>query len=100
MFVCRNIKCPARRIRLPGPPALPPREAPAMQAVISRTEGVARAEVDSAVEVSVVMPCLNEARTVGRCIDKALRALGEMGIPGEVIVADNGSADGSPEIAE
>jgi glycosyltransferase involved in cell wall biosynthesis len=71
-----------------------------MQAAISRTEDVARAEVDSNVEVSVVMPCLNEARTVGRCVEKALRALGEMGIPGEVIVADNGSVDGSPEIAE
>ena len=71
-----------------------------MQAAISPAQDVARAEVDGAVEVSVVMPCLNEARTVGRCVDKALQALGEMGIPGEVVVADNGSTDGSPEIAE
>ncbi len=51
------------------------------------------------VEVSVVMPCLNEARTVGRCVDKAARALSRMEISGEIIVADNGSTDGSPEIA-
>jgi glycosyltransferase involved in cell wall biosynthesis len=52
-----------------------------------------------AIEVSVVMPCLNEALTVGRCVAKAVRALEEMGIHGEVIVADNGSSDGSQAIA-
>jgi hypothetical protein len=51
-------------------------------------------------EVSVVMPCLNEARTVARCVDKAVAALKELGVRGEVIVADNGSSDGSPEIAQ
>jgi hypothetical protein len=51
------------------------------------------------IEVSVVMPCLNEARTVGVCIGKAIRALREMGVTGEVIVADNGSTDGSQKIA-
>jgi glycosyltransferase involved in cell wall biosynthesis len=51
------------------------------------------------VEVSFVMPCLNEARTVGRCVAKAVRALETLGIPGEVIVADNGSTDGSQAIA-
>jgi glycosyltransferase involved in cell wall biosynthesis len=51
------------------------------------------------IEVSVVMPCLNEARTVGRCVLKALGALQRMGVSGEVVVADNGSADGSVEIA-
>ena len=50
-------------------------------------------------EISVVMPCLNEARTVGRCVDKAREALRRAEIKGEVIVADNGSTDGSPEIA-
>ena len=50
-------------------------------------------------EVSVVMPCLNEALTVGRCIDKARSALDEMGVHGEVLIADNGSGDGSPDIA-
>lgn len=45
------------------------------------------------------MPCLNEAGTVGVCVQKALRALAEGGIRGEVIVADNGSTDGSHELA-
>jgi glycosyltransferase involved in cell wall biosynthesis len=52
------------------------------------------------VEVSVVMPCLNEADTVRSCVAKALRALEKAGITGEVIVADNGSTDGSPALAE
>ena len=49
--------------------------------------------------ISVVMPCLNEADGVGRCVEKALTALRQMNIPGEVIVVDNGSTDGSPELA-
>jgi len=50
-------------------------------------------------EVSVVMPCLNEADTLATCIAKARRALAEAGVAGEIIVADNGSTDGSPAIA-
>jgi glycosyltransferase involved in cell wall biosynthesis len=50
-------------------------------------------------EVSVVMPCLNEADTLATCISKALRAMEGAGIHGEVVVADNGSTDGSREIA-
>ncbi len=52
-----------------------------------------------ALELSVVMPCLDEAATVGRCVARAREAIERMGIAGEVIVADNGSRDGSPEIA-
>jgi glycosyltransferase involved in cell wall biosynthesis len=52
------------------------------------------------VELSIVMPCLNEADTILRCIEKAFGALREEEIPGEVVVADNGSTDGSAEIAE
>jgi glycosyltransferase involved in cell wall biosynthesis len=52
------------------------------------------------VEVSVIMPCLNEADTLGTCIEKAQRALRNHNIAGEVIVADNGSTDGSQAIAE
>ena len=50
-------------------------------------------------EVSVVMPCLNEADTLATCIVKAQQALQENKIQGEVIVVDNGSADGSQAIA-
>ena len=50
-------------------------------------------------ELSVVMPCLNEADTLAECIHKAQRAMCEHGIVGEVIVADNGSTDGSQGIA-
>jgi glycosyltransferase involved in cell wall biosynthesis len=51
------------------------------------------------VELSVVMPCLDEAATVGICVKKAIDALEQHGIRGEVIVADNGSTDGSQQIA-
>jgi glycosyltransferase involved in cell wall biosynthesis len=50
-------------------------------------------------ELSIVMPCLNEARTVGACVAKALAYLRSHNVNGEVIVADNGSTDGSQEIA-
>jgi glycosyltransferase involved in cell wall biosynthesis len=51
------------------------------------------------VELSVVIPCLNEAEGVGVVVEKARRTLEREGLSGEVIVADNGSEDGSPEIA-
>ena len=50
-------------------------------------------------EVSVIMPCLNEAATVATCIGKARAALSAAGLDGEVVVADNGSTDGSPALA-
>jgi glycosyltransferase involved in cell wall biosynthesis len=50
-------------------------------------------------EVSIIMPCLNEADTIAACIGKAKRALNEQKIAGEIIVADNGSTDGSQAIA-
>ena len=50
-------------------------------------------------EVAVVMPCLNEAETVGECVKKAQAAMLKHGISGEVVVADNGSTDDSVEIA-
>jgi glycosyltransferase involved in cell wall biosynthesis len=56
-------------------------------------------EPDAACEVSVVMPCLNEAETVATCVAKAVRALDALGVRGEVVVADNGSTDGSQELA-
>lgn len=53
----------------------------------------------STCELSVVIPCLNEAETLAICIQKAQRAMRESGIDGEVVVADNGSTDGSQQIA-
>lgn len=50
-------------------------------------------------QVSIVIPCLNESRTIGICVEKALKALLLEGIAGEVVVADNGSTDDSREIA-
>jgi glycosyltransferase involved in cell wall biosynthesis len=52
------------------------------------------------VEVSVVMPCLDEAATIERCIRAAREGLRAAGVRGEVVVADNGSTDGSAELAE
>ena len=51
-------------------------------------------------ELSVVLPCLNEAETLETCILRAQQAMRDANIPGEVIVADNGSTDGSMEIGE
>ena len=54
---------------------------------------------DAELELSVVMPCLNEADTLATCIGKALRGIEAAGVEAEIIVADNGSTDGSQEIA-
>lgn len=51
------------------------------------------------VEVSIVMPCLNEAETIGRCIAKAADWLSRRGVAGEIVVGDNGSTDGSIDLA-
>ena len=56
-------------------------------------------ETEALCEVSVLMPCLNEAETLGTCINKAKASLKSLGVNGEVIIADNGSTDGSQEIA-
>ncbi len=55
---------------------------------------------DNDVELTVLMPCLDEAETVAACVTKALTFLTDHGIDGEVVVADNGSTDGSPKLAE
>lgn len=57
-------------------------------------------ESDRDIEVSAIMPCLNEQETVGTCIEKALNSFAALGVRGEVVVADNGSTDRSVEIAE
>src|SRR5258705_9090659 len=60
----------------------------------------ARTEIPNGVEVSVVIPCLNEANSLAFCVDKARKAFQAAGLSGEVVVADNGSTDGSIGIAE
>jgi glycosyltransferase involved in cell wall biosynthesis len=50
-------------------------------------------------ELSIVMPCLNEAETLANCIEKAQKYLARSGVCGEIVIGDNGSVDGSQEIA-
>ncbi|EBW2250013.1 glycosyltransferase family 2 protein, partial [Salmonella enterica subsp. enterica serovar Enteritidis] len=51
------------------------------------------------VELTILMPCLNEAETIAICVTKAQAYLKASGVAGEVLIADNGSTDGSQEIA-
>lgn len=51
-------------------------------------------------ELTVVMPCLNESATIGTCIKKAMRTIAGLGLRGEVVIGDNGSNDGSQQIAK
>ena len=51
-------------------------------------------------DVSVIMPCLNESATVGACVTKALQTIERLNLRGEVVVGDNGSTDGSQQIAQ
>ena len=66
------------------------------------SEGTLPDSMDTArpLDVSVVIPCLNEANSLAYCVDKAMGAFRKAGLVGEVIVADNGSTDGSIQIAE
>jgi glycosyltransferase involved in cell wall biosynthesis len=50
-------------------------------------------------ELTILMPCLNEAETLAVCVEKARRFLTESGVDGEVLIADNGSTDGSQQLA-
>lgn len=63
------------------------------------TVGINPANANSEMELSVVMPCLNEAETLEICIAKAQRSIEKLNITGEVVIADNGSTDGSQAIA-
>lgn len=59
-----------------------------------------KAEAETlAIELTILMPCLNEAKTIRTCVGKALAFLSHQGVSGEVVVADNGSADGSQTLA-
>jgi glycosyltransferase involved in cell wall biosynthesis len=72
----------------------------AAEADVSSAEANTSPVAEVVPELSVVMPCLNEAQTIAICIRKALDSFERIGIAGEVVVADNGSTDGSQEIAE
>ncbi len=52
------------------------------------------------IELTVVMPCLNEAETIGTCISKAMNWMKQNSVSGEVVIGDNGSTDGSQALAE
>lgn len=68
-----------------------------MGRVVTRSDH--RAASDGTVELTILMPCLNEVETLARCIAKARDFLERSGVSGEILVADNGSTDGSREIA-
>lgn len=71
----------------------------AMKPTIETSQPGTRISLPDSLELSVVMPCLNEVRTVGTCVTKALEAMERLKIRGEVVIADNGSTDGSVELA-
>jgi glycosyltransferase involved in cell wall biosynthesis len=56
--------------------------------------------VPASLEITVVIPCLNESRSIAACVDAAMAAIERLGVTGEVVVSDNGSTDGSVEIAQ
>ena len=70
------------------------------QAVSSTALAIETADPPAPPELSIVMPCLNEAETIGTCIQKAQAFLHKHAVRGEIVVADNGSTDGSQEIAK
>jgi glycosyltransferase involved in cell wall biosynthesis len=74
-----------------GRPSLEAHLAPSYQ-------GVSAGRVPD-LEVSIVMPCLNEAEALAACISEAYGALADLGLTGEVVVVDNGSTDGSTDVA-
>jgi len=67
---------------------------------VKSTSPPAPAEATRSLELTILMPCLNEAETIEVCVVKALRYLKRAGVDGEVLVADNGSDDGSQALAE
>jgi GT2 family glycosyltransferase len=67
--------------------------------MVSRLERPVSDSAFGALELTILMPCLNEAETLGACIDDAQAFLIRSGIIGEVLIADNGSTDGSQDIA-
>ena len=71
----------------------------ASSAPIVSADAHAPEHLSDEIELSVVIPCLNEADTLAECVEKAQRTITQHHIAGEIIVADNGSTDGSLDIA-
>ena len=67
---------------------------------LKSTSPPAPADAPRPLELTILMPCLNEAETIEVCVEKALRYLKRAGVAGEVLIADNGSDDGSQALAE
>jgi len=104
--MCPCLPSPGQAFRAGGPATIIPASVPRMTKAPSKPVAVnieaaplGRMAPHSAIEVSFVMPCLNEAQTIERCVQAALGCIRENNLDGEVIVADNGSTDGSPELA-
>lgn len=70
-----------------------------MATVSTTQESEGQTQPDADPLVSVVIPCLDEAETIATCVRKACASLDRMGVAGEVVVADNGSSDGSQKLA-
>jgi len=68
--------------------------------LVGKQEITESSDESDAIELTILMPCLNEAETIEVCVRKALDYIARDGIRGEVLIADNGSTDGSIEIAE
>jgi glycosyltransferase involved in cell wall biosynthesis len=66
----------------------------------ARDASAAADPLEGSVELTIMMPCLNEAETIEVCVSKALGFLARTGVSGEVLIADNGSTDGSQRMAE
>jgi glycosyltransferase involved in cell wall biosynthesis len=66
----------------------------------SRDNAEQQSACADALELTILMPCLNEAETIEVCVHKAMRFLSRAGVKGEVLIADNGSTDGSQRLAE
>ena len=102
---CPSCGCDSRKDVNPRTESGPPAEnlvlASLQNGQLARKERAAESDYNrgESVELSVVIPCLNEADTLADCVRKAQQAIHENGIEGEVIVADNGSSDGSLQIA-
>ena len=100
-----EVICAAAALGLPPPvhtlrAAMIGRDGKAAREVVDEGPTGIAGEAGDGLQVSVILPCLNEAETMETCVTKALVTLQSLGLRGEVVVIDNGSTDGSAEIAE